>query len=74
MSLKPTAMGVVLLIVPELSSSPRRWMVIAFNAAGNWTSGRTCESKAEAVKERARLRRWHKKLAAIYEAKRRKRK
>jgi hypothetical protein len=65
---KPTAIGVYLVIFP---SAIGQWWLISANKRGDWQAASQHATRAEAALARIAMRRWHKKLAAERESRKR---
>jgi len=62
---RPTALGVYLFVMPDVSGASGRWAVVAFGRGGRFEGATTgLESRAAAARHRRRLVRHHARLAA----------
>lgn len=73
-----SALGYLVLIVPDMTQppgGPRRWFLLTFKPSGRWAGGHTAPMTwPEATRERAKMIRHHRTLAAERAARAAKRK
>lgn len=67
--MRPTAIGAYLVIFP---SAVGQWWLISANKRGDWQAASHHATRADAAMARNEMRRWHKKLAAERESRKRK--
>jgi hypothetical protein len=71
--MRPTALGVYIGVVLDISGGGSAYYTVAFDKKGNWKSACWHATRKQASEHRAYLRRLHKRLAKEYAARKRNR-